>query len=458
MKKIISINPANGDQLGEIAASTSKEIIEKVNLAHEAAPTWKALGVKNRLKILWPLFTHFQKIQNEIALLTTKEIGKPLAESLSDFEGDFIYLNDFFTHGEKYIEDEIVFKKDNAIHRIIYEPTGVVACIAPWNYPFGNFIWGVIPNLIVGNTVIFKHSEECPLTAKLLEHTMLSLKELPSGVFSAIYGDAEEGNLLVQQKINMLWFTGSSAVGRELSAIAGKKQIKAVLEMGGSNPAIVLKDNLLDNIIIEKIYRGRFTNCGQVCDAIKRVLVHHSLFENLVEKLTQKIKKIKIGDPEQLDTELGPLVAMRQMKLLHDQVNDSISKGAKVVIGGTPIHQLNGAYFSPTILTNVKKNMRVWQEEIFGPVLPIISFEEDEEAMLLANDTPYGLGAVIFSQNIEKARLIANKIDAGCIDINNGSHWQPCTPFGGYKASGMGREHGRHGFQELCQIKVIAEG
>ncbi len=457
MKKITSINPANGKILGETIATTSEEITEKVKLARAAAPAWKALGVKNRVEILRPLFESFQKIQNEIALLTTQEIGKPLAESIGDFEGDFIYLNDFITNGEKYIEDEIVFKNHDAVHRIIYEPTGVVACIAPWNYPFGNFIWSVIPNLIVGNTVVFKHSEECPLTAKLLEQTVLALKKLPEGVFSAIYGDAEEGNLLATQEIDMLWFTGSSAVGRELAAIAGKKQIKAVLEMGGSNPAIVLKDALLDNII-EKIYRGRFTNCGQVCDAIKRLLVDRSLFENLVAALAQQIEKIKIGDPLQHDTELGPLVSMRQMKILEEQVNDALSKGATLITGGKHIHQLTGAYYSPTLLTNIKKNMRIWQEEVFGPVLPIISFEDDEEAIQLANDTPYGLGAVVFSQNIDKARYIASKIDAGCIDINNGSHWQPCTPFGGYKASGMGREHGRHGFHELCQIKVIAEG
>lgn len=457
MKKITSINPANGKVLGSIIATTSGEITEKVKLARAAAPAWKALGVKKRVAILKLLFESFKKTQNEIAMLTTQEIGKPISESIGDFEGDFIYLNDFLANGEKYIEDEIVFKNDSGIHRMVYEPTGVVACIAPWNYPFGNFIWSVIPNLVVGNTVVFKHSEECPLTAKLLEQTVLAIKELPVGVFSAIYGDAEEGNLLATHDIDMIWFTGSSSVGRELAAIAGKKQIKAVLEMGGSNPAIVLKDASLGDII-EKIYRGRFANCGQVCDAIKRLLVDNFLFDNLVKVLAQQVEKIKIGDPLQHDTELGPLVSMRQMKILEEQVNDALSKGAKLVTGGRQMHHMGGAYYSPAILINIKKNMRIWREEVFGPVLPIISFEDEDEAIELANDTSYGLGAVVFSQNIEKARYVASRIDAGCIDINNGSHWQPGTPFGGYKASGMGREHGRHGFRELCQIKVIAEG
>ncbi len=457
MKKIISINPASGSHLGEIIASTPREITEKVQLARAAALEWKALGVKNRIKILQPLAAAFKKIQNEIALLTTNEIGKPIAESLGDFEGDFIYLNDFIVNGERYIADEVVFKNEDAIHRIIYEPRGVVAAIAPWNYPFGNFIWSVIPNLIVGNTVVFKHSEECPLTARLLEETLLNLKGLPEGVFSAIYGDAEEGALLVAEEINMIWFTGSSVVGRELAAIAGKKQIKAVLEMGGSNPAIILEDAHLDNVI-EKLFMGRFTNCGQVCDAIKRVLLHHTLFEKVVAALTHCVEKIKIGNPVSSETKLGPLVSMRQLNILESQVNDALEKGATLITGGKCLKEFSGAYYSPTILINIKKNMRIWQEEVFGPVLPIISFENDEEAIQLANDNPYGLGAVICSKNIERARSIASRIDAGCIDINNGSHWQPGTPFGGYKASGMGREHGRYGFQELCQIKVVAEG
>ncbi len=457
MKKIISINPANGGILGEIIASTPGEITEKIQLAHAAALEWKALGVKKRIKILQPLQAAFKKIQNKIALLTTNEIGKPISESLGDFEGDFIYLNDFIVNGEGYIADEVVFRNEDAVHRIIYEPRGVVAAIAPWNYPFGNFIWSVIPNLIVGNTVVFKHSEECPLTARLLEETLLNLKGLPKGAFSAIYGDAEEGALLAAQEIDMIWFTGSSAVGRELAAIAGKKQIKAVLEMGGSNPAIILEDAHLDNVI-EKLHMGRFTNCGQVCDAIKRVLIHRSLFEKVVATLTHCVEKIKIGNPESRETKLGPLVSMRQLKILESQVNDALDKGATLITGGKNLKEFSGAYYPPTILTNIKKNMRIWQEEVFGPVLPIVSFESDEEAIQLANDNPYGLGAVVCSKNIERARYIAGRIDAGCIDINNGSHWQPCTPFGGYKASGMGREHGRYGFQELCQIKVVAEG
>ncbi|MCE3237388.1 MAG: gabD [Gammaproteobacteria bacterium] len=455
-KKIISLNPADQSVIGEMEASTPHQITEKIKYARAAAPLWKAFGVEKRIDILRPLQELFKKKKEEIAYLTTQEIGKPILESLSDFEGDFIYLNNFLTEGANYIADEIVFQKENAIHRITYEPRGVVACIAPWNYPFGNFIWSVIPNLIVGNTVVFKHSEECPHVSKLLEESLLSLKELPHGVFSAIYGDAEEGTYLVQQEIDMIWFTGSSLVGRELAAIAGRKQIKALLEMGGSNPAIILEDADVDGLM-EKVYMGRFLNGGQVCDAIKRLLVHDTLFDQVVDRLTHRLKKIKIGDPQNKETELGPLVSLSHRETLEAQVNDALAKGATLMIGGKRPGKFSGAYYTPTLLTHIKKEMRVWQEEVFGPVLPIVSFKNDKEAIHLANDTSYGLGALICSKDINKARYIASHLQAGCVEINHGNHWQPCTPFGGWKASGRGHEHGRHGFQELCQMKVIAE-
>lgn len=456
MKDIISINPANNKVIGKIPASTLSQIKQKVKYARNATHLWKSLGAEKRIKILMPLLETFKEKKTEISRLITKEIGKPISETVSDFEMDFIYLNDFLKNGQTYLSDEIVYQNGNEIHKIKYEPRGTVACIAPWNYPFGNFVWSVVPNLIVGNTVVFKHSEECPLTAKLLEECLLTLK-LPNGVFSSIYGDSHEGSILAKQDVDMIWFTGSSAVGRKLSTIAGKKQIKTVLEMGGSNPAIILEDADIDSII-ERLYLSRFLNCGQVCDATKRLLVHHSLFDNIVNVLKLRLEKVKIGDPENPDTELGPLVSMSHRQTLDAQVKDALSKGANLIISGQYLSDFTGAYYLPTLLINIKKNMRVWREEVFGPVLPIVPFRSDEEAIQLANDTPYGLGALVYSKDMDKARYIASQIDVGFVDINDGSHWQPGTPFGGCKASGMGREHGRYGFQELCQIKVLAEG
>lgn len=456
MTKLVSTNPANNLVIDQVYISSSSEITEKVSLAHTAKKAWKELGVHKRVELLNVLLNAFKKHAQEIGELITLEIGKTTNEVQEDFSWDFDYFERFLNDGPSYIEDEITVNEGQTIHRIVYEPKGVVACIVPWNFPFANFVWSVIPNLIVGNTVIFKHSEECPLVGQKIDEIIQNVGNLPEGVFSQIYGGSDVGWELANQDLDLIWFTGSTIVGKKLNTLAGSKQIKTVLEMGGSNPAIVFPDADL-NLVIPKIYKGRFTNCGQVCDAIKRVIVHYDIYEKLVDQLTKYIANITLGDPTLETTQLGPLAAMRQLELLESQVNDSVKKGAKVITGGSRPLNLAGAYYLPTILTNVDRNMRVWREEIFGPVLPIMPFYNEQEAIMLANDTIYGLGAAIYTQDLQLARRVAADIDAGFIDINEGNHWRQCNPFGGFKASGMGCEHGRHGFQELCRFKIIAQ-
>lgn len=455
MKKLISTNPAkNYEVIGSVNISTSQEIKQKVSAANKAKSTWKELGVAKRIKLLNPLYDEFIKRKKEIALLTSKEIGTPVNDALGDLEWDQGYFKWFLDNGEKYLSDEITYKDNKQTHKIIYEPIGVAAVIVPWNFPWANFLWGVIPNLIAGNTVVFKHSEECPLSGKLFEE-MVKKINLPNGVFSEVYGAGEVGELLVNQEIDLIWFTGSSKIGNHLYKIAGRKFIKAVLEMGGSNPGIVFEDADL-NGIIDKIYTKRFMNCGQVCDALKRLTVHKSIFNQAVIKLKAIAESIIVGDPENKKTQMGPLVAKRQLDLLESQVEDAVKKGARIITGGKRPKNLKGAYYLPTILTNVKRDMRLWKEEVFGPVLVVVPFNTEEEAIKLANDTTYGLGAQIYTKDKKRAERVASKIEAGTIDINLASHWQACNPFGGYKDSGMGREHGVYGLRELCQLKVLA--
>ncbi len=455
MKKLISTNPArNYEPVGSVSVSTISEIKQKVAMAQKAKNLWKELGVTKRTELIKPLLAEFMKRKEELALLITKEIGKPITESLDDIIWDEGYFKSFLENGKKYLAPEITFEDNKSVHKIIYEPIGVAAVITPWNFPFDTFLWAVIPNLIAGNTVVFKHSEECPLTGKFIEEVM-NKSQLPKGVFSEVYGDGKVGETLANQDIDLIWFTGSTKVGKRLYEIAGQKFIKAILEMGGSNPAIVFSDVDLDEII-EKIYIKRFLNCGQVCDALKRLIVHESIFDQAVEKLKALTETKAVGDPQNKNTDIGSLAAERQLDLLKSQVNDAIKKGAKIITGGKKPKNLKGAYYLPTILTNVKKNMRVWTEEVFGPVLVIVPFKTEQEAINLANDTSYGLGAQIYSKNNSRTLKIASQIEAGAIDINQGNHWIPCNPFGGYKNSGMGREHGEYGFRELTQLKTIA--
>ncbi len=308
--------------------------------------------------------------------------------------------------------------------------------------------------MVAGNTVVFKHSEECPLTAQLIESVINS--HLPKGVFNQIYGTGSEGDFLVHQAVDLICFTGSTKVGTYLYRQAAKKFVKAILEMGGSAPGVIFADADIDHIL-ESIYFNRFLNSGQMCDALKRLLVHESIYEETVTKLKHLLQTKKLGDPANEITDIGPLVTQRQVILLEAQVKDAITKGAKIEIGGKrPVH-LHGAFFEPTLLTNVTSNMRVWKEEVFGPVLPILSFKTDTEAILLANDTSYGLGAYIYTQNEQKAQLIAKQLKSGMVSINGVSYLQPTDPFGGYKFSGKGREHGKFGFADVTQIKVVAK-
>ena len=453
MKKLISTNPAkNYEIIGEIDVSTDEGIQEKVGLANEAKTTWKEMGIKRRIELLRPIHEELEKRKNELSSLITKEMGKPKTEANIDgFLEEFVW---FLDNGERALDEEITHEDEKSIHKIIYEPYGVAAVITPWNFPVGMFIWGTIPNLIAGNTVVFKISEECPLVGKLIEEIMNS-GDLPRGVFSEVYGDGSVGQKLAESNVNLIWFTGSTKVGKLLYKIAAEKFIKVVLEMGGSSPAVLFEDINVSDVIPE-IYTERFRNCGQVCDAIKRLIVHESIFNKVVGALKQEIGKKIIGDPSNEKTQIGSLVAKRQLDLLEGQVEDAVEKGAKVVIGGKVPENLKGAFYEPTILTNITRDMRVWTEEVFGPVLPVIPFETEEEAIMLANDTSYGLGSRVYSKDLERAKRVASKIKAGTVEINHVSRWLSCNPFGGFKCSGMGREHGTVGFRELCQIKVIS--
>ncbi len=310
-------------------------------------------------------------------------------------------------------------------------------------------------NLVVGNTVVFKHSEECPFTGKLFEEIMQS-QNLPDGVFNEIYGDGcDAGEYLMKSSVDLLWFTGSTNVGKHLYQLASEKFIPAILELGGSAPGIVFKDADI-KMAVESIYLNRFTNSGQTCDGLKRLIVHRDIADAIIQGLKNLIQTKKMGPAQDPSTDIGPLVAERQVVALEHQVSDAITKGAKVVMGAQRPKTLRGAYYEPTILTNITFDMSVWTEEVFGPVLPIVSFNHEDEAVALANASPYGLGGYIYTQDKDRALRVSRQLQTGNVSVNAANYVIPEDPFGGYKASGLGREHGKHGLCELCSIKVVA--
>jgi acyl-CoA reductase-like NAD-dependent aldehyde dehydrogenase len=399
MAILISTNPAdNYKKVGSVKISSDKEIQQKVKAAHEARLHWKELGVKNRVKLLGTVRDEFKKRSEEIANLITVETGKVISESRAEVNRYTDELSWFLDNAGNALANEVTLDDANSFHQIIYEPYGAAAVIAPWNFPFGMAVWGIFPNLIVGNTVVFKTSEESPLVGKLMEEIILN-HNLPKGVFSEIYGAGDIGKKLVESDINLIWFTGSTRTGKALYKIAAEKFIKVILEMGGSNPCIVFEDaDIIKAAPI--IFGGRFRHCGQVCNALKRLIVHESIYDKLIKELSGIIDKQKIGDPLNSYTDLGSLVAKRQQILIKEQLQDALDKGAKIIAQTTLPKNLKGAFFPPTLVTNIKPTMRVWHEEVFGPVFPVVTFKDEEDAVRLANDTSYGLGSRVISEDV----------------------------------------------------------
>jgi len=451
---IQSVNPSNQEILGEVAQSSQTEVEQKVKAARNALQVWKEMGVVGRVSALRNVVENLSKRQEEFAALISKEMGMPISQSIHDVAGSIDYFTWYLDHAEKYLSPEVTYEDDHQVHEVHYEPIGVVVAITPWNFPASNVVWMVGQNLIVGNTVVFKDSEEVPLCGKLIED-MFAVAGLPEGVFSEVYGKGDIGDVLVRQDIDMICFTGSTFTGHHLYKVAAEKFIRVFLELGGSAPGIVFEDADIERVI-DTMYANRFDNCGQICDGLKRLIVHESKVEEVIKALTQKLDKAVMGDASDKNTDIGPLVSQKQLGVLQHQVNDALGKGAHEIYKKEVPAGLKGFFYSPTLITNVTPDMEVWREEVFGPVLPIVTFKTEEEAIQRANDTKYGLGGYAFTENKDRFARVASQIQTGMIQVNNAGYVQPPTPFGGCKVSGIGREHGKFGFHELSTMKVIA--
>ncbi|WOD43891.1 aldehyde dehydrogenase family protein [Hwangdonia lutea] len=452
---IISTNPSrNYEPIGEVQITSNKEIEALVKNAHNAQKKWEKLKLSKRISYLNDLLNRFSLERDTLSQLSSQEMGMPISQARGDMENGLNYFSWYLENASKYLSPEITYQKDGEINEVHYMPIGVVASVISWNFPFSIFVWQVIQNLIVGNVVIFKHSEETPLFGKEIER-IFKESNIPEGVFTEVFGGKETGEFLMQQDIDMITFTGSSKVGKKLYQIGAEKFIPVLMELGGSAPGIVFEDADLDNII-ESLYIKRFLNCGQCCDGLKRLIVHESRLDETIEKLTEIIGNKKFGLSEDEDTQIGPLASKTQVDTIEKQVKDAINKGAKAVLGGKRPNHLKGAFFEPTILVNVTKDMAVWNEEVFGPVLPVVSFKNYEEAITLANDTKYGLGGYVFTEDKKLFNQTVFDVKTGMLAHNSTSYVKPCNPFGGIKESGMSRENGKFGFHDVCQIKIIS--
>jgi len=454
---LASINPADQSTVGEVPLATKNDVIQAVSKAKEHYLRWKEYSVTDRIPYVEKLAREMENRKEKMARLISQEMGKPRQEAANEIQFALNFLRYYIQESPKILADEVLAQSDKGLNRVVHEPVGVCGVITPWNFPALMSIWGIMPNIIAGNTVVYKPSENTPLIGQEIVNA-LEFTGLPEGIVNIIHGDGRVGSLLVDSPVDLFWFTGSTRVGQEIFEKCGKKFIRCLLELGGSSPAIVCEDADIDQAI-GNIYFYRFFNCGQVCDAVKRLFVSESIFEEFVAKLCDKVRNAVVGNPSG-EVNFGPLVSQKQLSLLEEQVQDAINKGARIEVGGgRPSDESlrEGFYYRPTVLTNVDFSMRVLNEEVFGPVLPVMAYGHIDEAINMANRTEYGLSAQIYTQNMDLGRRIAHRIDAGTVAINTNDYISPAFPFGGYKKSGMGREGGKAGFHELTQIKHICE-
>lgn len=452
--KIKSVNPSTYQIIDEVEASTQAGVDRAIEKARQAQTEWAATPVEERAKKVASIIDIVKKNTDKLAMLTASEMGMPISEARDDIVFGLEYLQSYVDTAGKLLVAETTFEDGKELHRVYHEPRGVVAVIVPWNFPFGNFVWGAGQNLVAGNTVVLKHSEETILFSKELAK-LIDESDLPSGVFNVVYGAGEVGDMLAHADIDMLCFTGSTKTGQYLSEVCGQKFIPFLAELGGSAPGIVFEDTDVSKIV-DNICFVRFLNCGQMCDALKRLIVHESKLDEVVAMIQHRLSSKVIGPATDDKTTLGPLAAKRQLDLLVEQVADAVDKQANVVCGGKRPKGMEGAFYEPTILTNVNSTMRVWREEVFGPVLPVVAFKTEQEAIDLANDTMYGLGGYVFTQDKQRFDRVAAQMQTGMVSHNNINYVRPSNPFGGYKKSGIGREHAQFGFHDVTQVKVIS--
>lgn len=450
--KIISTNPSNNETLGEIEETTKKEVIEKVNLAKSIQSKWANLDIDKRIEVLEEIYNKFEENSDKIANLISLEMGKPIVQSESEIKSTLKNIKWDLENAKNCVVAEITFESDKEIQKVFYEPKGIVVAISPFNYPFSLCCAIAFQNLIVGNVVISKPDPNLPLLYKLLEE-IINNTNLPKGVWQFVFGGKEIGSFLVEQEIDLICFTGNTKTGEYLYKVAASKMIPILMELGGSAPGIVCEDADIDNVI-GGIFKKKFSNTGQLCHALKRLIVHESIFDEVVAKLKNIAEAQIIGEPINRNTTIGPLVNEKQLNTLLEQFDDAITKGANVICGGKQAKQ-KGNYFEPTILTNITKDMKVWKEEVFGPILPVVSFKTIEEAIELANGTIYGLGGYVFTTNKEIFEKISKELKTGMVACNNLAYSAPYNPFGGVKKSGLGRTRGKWGIRGLCNIKVV---
>lgn len=458
-----SFDPATGELLGEVPVTPPDHVDGIATEVERIQRGWALTPLPERLRVIARAGQVLLRRHDDVALAITRENGKTLVESgIVEVANGIATLDWVARWGLRYLSPERLAEHPltkQKRHWIVYQPLGVVGIISPWNYPLIIPLGEVAQGLAAGNGVVLKPSEYTPLTGDLLAEVFAEAG-LPDGLLRVVHGTGPTGAALCEAgSIKKVFFTGSTATGRKVMELAAKHGKPAMLELGGKDPAVVCADADLDRTVDGLVWAGLMT-CGQTCAGVERVYVDRRIHEPLVEKLVDATKRLAPGDPTDPATQIGPLNNEMQYRKVMEQLEDAVAKGATAECGGpTEVPGLPGKFVAPVVLTGVHHSMKVMIEETFGPLLPVMAFDTEEEAIRLANDSPYGLGASVWSRDLRRARMIADRIESGMVWINDAtySHGLAYTPWGGVKESGTGVTHSKHGFYEMTIKRLVAE-
>ena len=459
-KTFTTLNPATGEVLAEVAEADSADIDKAVGAARQALDgKWGKMSARDRGRLLYKLAQLIQARSPELAALETADNGKPIKESLYVDLPDVAENFEYFAGWANKVMGETIPVPGNFFNYTLREPLGVCGQIVPWNYPLLMAAWKLAPALACGNTVVLKPAEQTPVTALELGKLFLEAG-FPDGVINIVpgYGETAGASLAAHKGIDKIAFTGSTEVGKLIAHAAADNLTKVSLELGGKSPNVVFADANLDQAVSGALM-AIFMNQGQMCTAGSRLFVEASIKDEFLARMAEKARNIKIGDPTNPTTQMGPQVSAEQLARIKSYVEIGQGEGATVLTGGaSPALEgalQNGYFYAPTILDGVTNNMRVAQEEIFGPVASVISFENEADLVKMANDTLYGLAAAIWTSDITRAHRFAKQVKAGVVWINTYGILNAASPFGGYKQSGYGRELGKNALDLYTQTKSV---
>lgn len=452
MKTVTTINPATEEKIETYNRLSKSEVTKHINQAHESFLTWKNRTYNERAKLMHKLADLFDERNEEYAQLATKEMGKTITQARKEIEKCALICRYYADNTSNLLADKTV-KTEAYKSYVTFQPIGVILAVMPWNFPFYQVIRFLVPALMAGNTGVLKHASNVQGCAFELEK-IIQDAGFPKGVFLNLNISSDLVESVIENKhIAAVTLTGSAPAGQSVASIAGKNLKKTVLELGGSDAYIILEDADLDKATDLATY-GRLQNNGQTCIAAKRFIVLDTIYDDFLKLFTEKMRNAKIGQPTDEDTYYGPLARVDLRNELHDQVIKTINQGGKLVIGGN-IPEKKGAYYPATILADIEPGMEAFDEELFGPVASVIRAKNEKHAVTLANNSKFGLGSGVITENKSNGEKIALQLEAGSSFVNKLVASDPRLPFGGIKTSGYGRELSGYGIKEFTNTKSI---